>query len=271
MPKLDGEAHGERSRKSTEGEANSDIAVDPTSIELLQRHGSADSSGELEQGDGDVRMETTSDGGSYGPDTLPNATSGLLSANASSSVRRPTVTSVDHGPQHDLPQHLHSSTTGRARPKHLQWAGEQSSLFGSEVTYSYYAFLELEDLWRLLPQDASYIELQGCLRVPKKTILDEFVKQYFLHVHPVMPLLNEGDFWETYSSPPTENSKTGKISMLVFQAMLFAACAVSADSQTFATVLANILEVCLTQYSESFGFFRYEGCKSGLLPPCESA
>lgn len=213
-----------RRRKSTEDDANGEGTIDAASIGHLQRHGSAESSGEPpERGDGDVRMETTSDGGSCRPDALNTSTSGLLAANAPSSVRRPTISSLDNLPPHDPPQHRYSFA--EARPRHLHWAGEQSTVFGSEVTYSYYAFLEVNNLYRLLPQDASYLELQGCLRVPKKTVLDEFVKQYFLHVHPIMPLINEGDFWEAYSSPPAEGSRAAKVSLLVFQAMLFAACA----------------------------------------------
>lgn len=238
-----GEAHNHYSRKSTEDDGNGDGSVDNASIDHLQRHGSADSYGEPpEQEDGDVRMETTSDGGSYGPDPLTIATSGNFAgntaANAPRSIRRPTVTSLDNVPQHDPPQHRNSFT--RPRLQHLHWAGEQSTIFGSEVPYSFHSFLEVNNLWRLLPQDASYLEMQGCLRVPRKAILDEFAKQYFLHVHPILPLTNEGAFWKTYSSPPVEGSGSGKLSLLVFQAMLFAACAVGGDPQTVTAALADI-------------------------------
>lgn len=192
----------------------------------MHRHGSVESSGDLiERGDGDARMETASDGGSYGPDTLPNASTAFSAVNASSSTRRPAAISPDPGLQRNSSQYPNFYPNSRTH--NLQWAGEQSTLFGSEVTYSYYAFLGVNNLWKLPPHDASYLELQGCLRVPKKTILDEYVKQYFLHVHPIMPLINEGSFWELYGSTPAEESRLEKMSLLVFQAMLFAACAVS--------------------------------------------
>lgn len=198
----------------------------------MHRHGSVESSGELlERGDGDARMDTASDGGSYGPDPLPNASTAFPAVNPSSSTRRPAAISPDPGFQRHSSQYPNFSTGPRTQ--NLQWAGEQSTLFGSEVTYSYYAFLGVNNLWKLLPQDVSYLELQGCLRVPKKTILDEYVKQYFLHVHPIMPLVNEGSFWEIYGSTPVEDSRSEKVSLLVFQAMLFAACAVSRISQAF--------------------------------------
>lgn len=104
-------------------------------------------------------------------------------------------------------------------------------MFGFDVMYSYYPFLELNNLPNILPQDVSYLDMQGCLRVPTKSILDEFVKQYFLHVHPVQPIINEGDFWEAYGSPPSEVTPATRLSLLVFQAMLFASCAVSKSSE----------------------------------------
>lgn len=236
----------------------------------MHRHGSVESTGELlERGDGDARMEMASDGGSYGPDSLPNASTAFSAVNPSGSARRPAAISPDSGFQRHSPQYPNLSTNSRT--PNLQWAGEQSTLFGSEVTYSYYDFLRVNNLWSLLPQDVSYLELQGCLRVPKKAILDEYVKQYFLHVHPIMPLMNEGSFWEMYGSTPADEPRSGKVSLLVFQAMLFAACAVSRDSQaSMCHAPAHMSIVCFKQHSESVGFLRHEGCTSGFLSPCQS-
>lgn len=218
------------SRKSTEEDVNGDISAENASAEHMQRHGSVESSGDLlDRGDGDARMETTSDGGSYGPDSLQNASTAFPAVNSLTSTRRPVAISPDPGFQRLSSQYPSFPTSSRTQ--NLHWAGEQSSLFGSEVTYSYYAFLDVNNLWKLLPQDASYLELQGCLRVPKKAILDEYVKQYFLHVHPIMPLINEGGFWEMYGSTPVEGSRSEKISLLIFQAMMFASCAVSRNFQ----------------------------------------
>lgn len=109
----------------------------------------------------------------------------------------------------------------------LQWSGEQSTRFGAEITYTYYPFIEVNNLSAIPPQDVNYLDLQGCLRVPTKTILDEFVKQFFLHVHPIMPLLNEGDFWEMYASPSQGTHVSTRISLLMLHAMLFSVCGVS--------------------------------------------
>ena len=109
----------------------------------------------------------------------------------------------------------------------LQWSGEQSARFGADITYTYYPFIEVNNLSAIPPQDVNYLDLQGCLRVPIKTILDEFVKQFFLHVHPIMPLLNEGDFWEKYASQSQGTHTSARISLLMLQAMMFSVCGVS--------------------------------------------
>jgi hypothetical protein len=92
----------------------------------------------------------------------------------------------------------------------------------SHIIYSYYSFLDL-DLSGLLPDDINYLEAQGCFRVPTPEALDEFVKEYFLHVHPALPLLDEAWFWDIYGRPIRSRSN---LSLFVFQAMLFTACSV---------------------------------------------
>lgn len=77
-----------------------------------------------------------------------------------------------------------------------------------------------------MPQDVNFLDSQGCLRVPTRPILDEFVQQYFLHVHPLLPFLNEGDFWNLYCHQGSGGTGE-KMSLLVFQAMLFSCCNVS--------------------------------------------
>ncbi|KAG4261452.1 hypothetical protein FPRO03_11469 [Fusarium proliferatum] len=90
----------------------------------------------------------------------------------------------------------------------------------SHIIYSYYSFLDL-DISGLLPDDINYLEAQGCFRVPTPEALDEFVQEYFLHVHPALPLLDEAWFWAIYSRPARGRSN---LSLFVFQAMLFTAC-----------------------------------------------
>lgn len=72
--------------------------------------------------------------------------------------------------------------------------------------------------------DICRLELQGCLRLPTKPIVDEFLRRYFLHVHPMLPLLNEGDFWDMYCGEAGGENK--HFSLLLFQSILFASCSV---------------------------------------------
>ncbi|CAG8137722.1 unnamed protein product [Penicillium olsonii] len=92
----------------------------------------------------------------------------------------------------------------------------------ADVSYSYYPFLSIKEVRNLSPQDFNCLESQGCLKVPVPDYLDDFVHQYFLHVHPMLPLINEGNFWDLYSN--REDNPHGTISLLVLQAMLFASC-----------------------------------------------
>ncbi|KAJ4113193.1 hypothetical protein NW760_014164 [Fusarium oxysporum] len=90
----------------------------------------------------------------------------------------------------------------------------------SHIIYSYYSFLDL-DISGLLPDDINYLEAQGCFRVPTPEALDEFVQEYFLHVHPALPLLDEAWFWAIFTRPVRGRSN---LSLFGFQAMLFTAC-----------------------------------------------
>lgn len=111
----------------------------------------------------------------------------------------------------------------------------------SEVIYSYFHFLAVSNLPNIPPQDVNFLETQGCLRVPTRTLLDEFFHQYFLHVHPLLPLINEGEFWVMYSHGMARgNAHSGRFSLLVFQAILFASCNFVSKSTIRALGFSNI-------------------------------
>jgi hypothetical protein len=100
------------------------------------------------------------------------------------------------------------------------WVGDQRVQANVDITYSYFPFLRINNLPNIMPQDVNYLESQGCFRIPTREILNEFVQQYFLHIHPILPMLNEGDFWAMYGD--SGHGGTGeKMSLLVFQSMLF--------------------------------------------------
>src|SRR5690606_37648782 len=91
------------------------------------------------------------------------------------------------------------------------WAVDTQTGQASDVVYSYYPFLTISNLPNIPPQDVNFLELQGCLRVPTRALLDEFLQQYFLHVHPLLPLVNEGDFWDIYRQAPDGNAQNDRV------------------------------------------------------------
>lgn len=110
----------------------------------------------------------------------------------------------------------------------------QRMLHPNSVVYTYYPFLTLDNLFNCLPQDVDFLEAEGCFHLPTRVIMDQVVRQYFLHVHPLLPLFNEGDFWDMYYHKRPDRPQ--KMSLLVFQAITFVSCNVSAHSRWWAWV-----------------------------------
>lgn len=136
---------------------------------------------------------------------------------------------VSQTPQYMAPNHQ-AALSGQqfgTGPSTNPWAAQQLPQPRADIVYSYYPFLNISNLTNILPQDVNYLESQGCLRVPTREVLDEFVQQYFLHVHPLLPLLNEGDFWDVYCHQPSGPVPQQTISLLFLQSLIFATCNVS--------------------------------------------
>lgn len=108
----------------------------------------------------------------------------------------------------------------------------------SFVLFSCYHFVSASVIWGMGQDDSRYLEQRGCLSLPEKAILDQFIQQYFLHVHPIIPIINEGDFWAMYHSQPGEAKWTGTFPLVILQAMIFVACPVSS---TFQSVIKEMI------------------------------
>ncbi|CAG9977511.1 unnamed protein product [Clonostachys byssicola] len=91
------------------------------------------------------------------------------------------------------------------------------------VPFYYYKYLQVADLQHLSPSQIHNLELEGCFQVPSQSVLNEFIRQYFIYVHPCLPLVNERTFWSTYSRTDNDQRKTNNFSLALFQSMLFAA------------------------------------------------
>ncbi|KAF9884563.1 hypothetical protein FE257_001508 [Aspergillus nanangensis] len=86
-------------------------------------------------------------------------------------------------------------------------------------------FLNLERLSSLPMSDVHLLMVNGCLEIPPKPALDVFLRKYFLLLHPLVPILNEAEFWGGYLQSSESPSYPPRVSLFVFQAMLLASCA----------------------------------------------
>ncbi|RFU80512.1 n-terminal binuclear zn cluster-containing [Trichoderma arundinaceum] len=94
----------------------------------------------------------------------------------------------------------------------------KTTIFGLQpparfVSYSSYNFVDAGFLNQLSHTDVSYLTEKGCLTLPSETALEEFFHQYFAHVHPIIPLLSEAEFW----------ALDARIPLLLVRAILFIA------------------------------------------------
>ncbi|KAJ2905581.1 Cutinase transcription factor 1 beta [Zalerion maritima] len=106
----------------------------------------------------------------------------------------------------------------------VQWIQYRIAGSSQYVPYSHYRFLSTRAISSLPPQDFQFLQDQGSLSLPGRPILNDFVWQYFLHVHPMLPIFDEAEFWDLYSNNAASNKPRDRISLLVFQAMLFSCC-----------------------------------------------
>jgi hypothetical protein len=75
---------------------------------------------------------------------------------------------------------------------------------------------------RIGPDEVAYLEKKGALTVPSIGLRNEMLKAYIEFVHPYMPLLDLYDFIMIIESG---NGSLGRISLILFQAVMFAGSA----------------------------------------------
>jgi len=75
---------------------------------------------------------------------------------------------------------------------------------------------------RIGPDEAEYLEKKGALTVPTHGLRNELLKAYIEFVHPYMPLIDLYDFVMIVESG---NGTLGRISLILFQAVMFAGSA----------------------------------------------
>ncbi|KAH8685066.1 hypothetical protein BGZ61DRAFT_356240 [Ilyonectria robusta] len=126
---------------------------------------------------------------------------------------------------------------------------------GAETLFSSFSFIAHLDLEvkNIKGSDLNSLESQGCLSVPIKPILDELLQHYFLHIHPMLPLLDEGEFWESYDGESVESNLDGKpqFSLLLLRAMLFASCTFLSQESISSLGFTSIREVKKSFYGKA--------------------
>lgn len=74
---------------------------------------------------------------------------------------------------------------------------------------------------RIMGEDVDFLQRKGALTIPDTRLRNELLRSYVQYVHPYMPLLDLKDFLE----PIERNDGNPPVSLLLFQAVMFAATA----------------------------------------------
>jgi hypothetical protein len=75
---------------------------------------------------------------------------------------------------------------------------------------------------RIGPEEVQYLERKGALTVPSNPLRNELIRTYIEFVHPYMPLI---DLYEFVMIINSENGALGRISLILYQAVMFAGSA----------------------------------------------
>ncbi|KAH7090451.1 fungal-specific transcription factor domain-containing protein [Paraphoma chrysanthemicola] len=98
------------------------------------------------------------------------------------------------------------------------------------VPYTHYSFVESHASQVASLELEIFMEAMQCFVLPGPTILDEFVRQYFLHVHPNIPVLDEGEFMSAYCQCTQRGAQGRKgVSLFLLQGMLYASSTFVSD------------------------------------------
>lgn len=122
--------------------------------------------------------------------------------------------------------------------------GMRAQLSDSDMFYRFLDFSALKDAQI---DGMGYLISKGCFHLPKRPHLDELVRYYFYSVHHHLPVLNEEEFGFLCTGTTCESDTQSASSVLVLQAMLFAASAVCILIVEWKRILAK-LQISLLLY-----------------------
>lgn len=98
------------------------------------------------------------------------------------------------------------------------------------TSYTNYRFVDHFQLRSLAADDAAFLESEGCFSLPGPAALEEFIRQFFKRVHPLVPVIDEAGFWDIYRNKTLSSCK---VSLFVLQSMLFASSTVGVSPLSF--------------------------------------
>lgn len=82
---------------------------------------------------------------------------------------------------------------------------------------------QLTDTMDWTSADQAYLKSQSCFTLPSSGALYRLMTVYFQNVHPNLPLINEGDFWDLWPTSSDGGFRLGNFSLFVLHSMCFAA------------------------------------------------
>ncbi|KAJ5365524.1 Transcription factor [Penicillium concentricum] len=153
-------------------------------------------------------------------------------------------------PDHRRQSNGHQPLTSQLRAQRLSPDDRSTSPPNCpNVPYTEYAFVDSQQLLSLSSEDIAFLTSKNCLNLPASDTIDAFVQQYFRRIHPLVPVLDEAEFWRIYRN----NQSTGsKISLFVLQSLLCASCPLLFDLKTEKRSHANAQgAVMLTHYTSA--------------------
>ncbi|CZR56867.1 uncharacterized protein PAC_06756 [Phialocephala subalpina] len=138
------------------------------------------------------------------------------------------------------------------------------------VPSSNYRFLKVGETTTLSSNDWKFLEYNGCLSVPGSAVLDDFMKQYFLYVHPNQPILDEEAFWSLSTGHDQGPVGTEWISLFVLQAMLMVSSSYVSVGTLHRIGLANARQAASIFYHRAKLLFDF-GCYADTLSAAQGS
>ncbi|KAJ6006667.1 hypothetical protein N7451_004611 [Penicillium sp. IBT 35674x] len=88
------------------------------------------------------------------------------------------------------------------------------------LPFAFYSFLDPSQLGSIPESKVYFLDSEGSLHLPNESMLECLIYHYFRYVHPYLPFIDEGKFWNMYRRPKTFQ---GQFSLLLLRAMIFSA------------------------------------------------